>query len=293
MNIDHVISFIYIDRLKNFHKAARKLYITQPSLTSRIKALEKELGVLLFIRSHKTVELTKEGEVFLPYAHQIFNSYLKAKMSLQKNTSSITVGSIISVSTTILPSAVYHFQKNNSHLSIEIITAKTSTMIDKLLNQDCDIIITESFEHPDIITEPVFHDNISLIVQPSHPFTKLNRKVTLEEVSNEPLICFNPISNYWGNILSSFKSLNFTPNIIFNIDSVEAAKSAITKNIGISFLPELSLENDISSGYLSKVPIESGFDFEREISLSYLIDANEEIQRLSEFLLQTIKQQEI
>lgn len=291
MNIDHIESFIYVNRFKNFHKAAKKLYITQPSLTSRIKTLEKDLGVQLFHRDKKSVELTEDGEIFLPYATEMFNSYLKAKTHLSKNINPLTIGSIISVSMSILPNVVYDFQKNNSHILIEVITAKTSTMIDKLLNGECQIAITESVNHEDIMTEPVYHDSVSLFVNPSHPFASYNQPVSLKEISLEPLICFNPKSYYWKEIESSFKFHSLTPNIVFNIDSMEAAKSAITKDIGICFLPELSLENEVNHGYLTRVPVESGLDFKREISVSYLMNANDEIKRLSEFLLQAFKKQ--
>ncbi|WP_339251783.1 LysR family transcriptional regulator [Sporosarcina sp. FSL W8-0480] len=293
MNIDHIMSFIYINRFKNFHKAAKTLYISQPSLTSRIKTLEKELGVRLFNRNTKKVELTEDGEIFLPYANQIFNSYLKAKVSLSKSNSSLTIGSIISVSMSILPKVVFDFQQINSHTTIEIITAKTVTMIDKLLRGDCQIAITESVNHPKIISEPIHHDNVSLFVNKSHPFASYNRPITLEEVSGEPLICFNPRSNYWKDISTSFKSNGLPMNVVFNIDSLEAAKSAITKDIGICFLPELSLENDISNGTLIRIPLESNKEFKREITLNYLMDANDEIKRLAEFLLQAFKRQVI
>src|SRR5699024_4745663 len=143
MNIRHVISFIYVCRFKSFNKAAEKLFITQPSLSSRIKSLEKELDVKLLNRNNRYVEITTEGEIFLPYAKQIFNSYLKAKASLSNSDGLLTVGSIISVSMSILPKVIFEFQQNYN-ISIEVVTAKTSTIIDKLLKRECEIAITES-----------------------------------------------------------------------------------------------------------------------------------------------------
>jgi len=289
MNIDNIISFIYIQRLKNFNKAAKKLFITQPSLSSRIKTLEKDLGVVLFNRDRKSVELTKEGHIFLPYAHKIYNNYLEAKARLQNTNTPITVGSIISFSTSLLPNAVYQYQKLNHHLSIDIITAKTSTILDKLVKNECQIAITEKIDEPNIISEPIYLDNVSLFVSPSHRFANANYKITIEEIASEPLICFNSQSDYWQEIAASFRAKNLIPNIVFNIDSMEAAKSAITKDIGICFLPELSLEKDVSSRHICKVPIESNYDFKREISLSFLEDSDQMVREFSEFLLYAIK----
>jgi DNA-binding transcriptional LysR family regulator len=291
MNIENVISFIYVYRLSNFHKAAEVLYITQPSLTSRIKSLEKDLGSSLFIRKRKGVELTEKGKTFLPYALQMFDIYLKAKNSLQEQADdNITIGSIISASTSILPNAVYQFQLRNPHLSVKVITAKTKTILERLLNKECQIAVTEKVDHPDIICEPIYQDRISLFVHPSHHFTKLDRNITLEEVALEPLICFNHTAGYWNQIEEEFKQRNLTPNIVFNIDSMEAAKSAIMNGIGICLLPELSLETAISSRQLSKVTINNDVNIEREISIICLKEGNPLLEEFSSVLRHTLKE---
>ncbi len=290
MNIDNIVSFIYVQRLKNFRKAAEKLYITQPSLSSRIKTLEKDLGVTLLNRNKNKVEITEDGEKFLPFAYEIYNSYLNAKATFQKTESVITVGSIISVSTSILPDAVYQYKNNNPHLTVEVITAKTETMLDKLLNNECQVIITETVDHPDIITEKIYEDTVSLFVNPSHAFANTDRIIGIEEIATEPLICFNSQSTYWQEIVNNFENRHLKPNIVFNIDSLEAAKSVILKDIGISFLPKLSLEKDIASGDLFKVDIDPDLEPKRIIYLSYRKDAVEDVQIFSEYLLEAIKQ---
>lgn len=270
MNIENIISFVYVYRLNNFQKAAEALYITQPSLTSRIKYLEKNLGTTLFIRSKKGVELTEKGKVFLPYAFQFFDIYIKAQNSMRGTEESLTIGSIISASTSILPNAIYQFQQRNPHISIKIITAKTATMLEKILNKECPFAITEKVEHPDIICEPIYQDPISLFVNPSHYFAKRNGPIGLEEISLEPLICFNSTAPYWVEVEAHFKKKHLSPNIIFNIDSMEAAKSIIMQNKGISFLPELSLETALSIGQVCKVKITPPLNISRHISMIYL-----------------------
>jgi DNA-binding transcriptional LysR family regulator len=288
MNIENVISFIYVYRLSNFHKAAEVLYITQPSLTSRIKTLEKDLGVPLFIRKRKGVELTEEGKTFLPYAMQISEIYLKAKNSLKPTDEKITIGSIISASTSILPNAVHQFQIRNPHLSVNVITAKTKTILERLLHDECQIAITEKIQDPGIVCESIYQDPISLFVQPSHSFAQKRESTTLQELALEPLICFNPTSTYWKQIEELFRSHHLQPNIVFNIDSLEAAKSAILNGIGICFLPELSLETAVSAGQLSKVPIKTEEKIERELSIIYKKKANPILQEFANILRHTL-----
>jgi LysR family transcriptional regulator, transcriptional activator of the cysJI operon len=290
MNIENVISFVYVYRLSSFHKAAEVLYITQPSLTSRIKTLEKDLGVSLFNRKRKGAELTEEGKIFLPYALQLYEIYLKAKSSLHPIEENITIGSIISASTTILPNAVYQFQRKNPHLSVNVITAKTKTILDRLLNNECQVAVTEKVSHTDVICEPFYRDPISLFVQPSHHFTKKNSVITLQELALEPLICFNPTSDYWKQIEKLFLESHLTPNIVFNIDSLEAAKSAILNGIGICFLPELSLETAVSSGQLRKISIQTTSKIERELSIIYQKNSNPLLQEFANILQHKLRE---
>ncbi|HZK83275.1 MAG TPA: LysR family transcriptional regulator [Desulfosporosinus sp.] len=285
MNIENVISFIYVYRFNNFHKAAEALFIAQPSLTSRIKSLEKDLGTSLLIRSKKGVMLTETGKIFLPYAFQFFDVYNQVQNCFLQTEENITIGSIISASTSILPKALYQFQQKNKHLSIKVITAKTTTILDKLLNNECQFAITEKIEHPDIICEPIYQDPISLFVNPSHYFAKRNAPISLREISIEPLICFNPTSRYWSTIEDHFHRMRLTPNIVFNIDSIEAAQSITINGKGICFLPELSLETALSSGQLCKVLIDPPMNVRRELSIIYLKEST--APYLQEFIYNT------
>ncbi len=75
MTLQQLNYIITISETGSFNKAADKLYVSQPSLTSAVKELEKEIGILIFNRSGKGVTLTAEGLNFLPYARQVYSQY--------------------------------------------------------------------------------------------------------------------------------------------------------------------------------------------------------------------------
>lgn len=75
MTLTQLHYLLTIAEIKSFNKAAEQLYVSQPSLTSAIKELEKELGILLFYRSGRGVTLTNDGAEFLLYARQIYTQY--------------------------------------------------------------------------------------------------------------------------------------------------------------------------------------------------------------------------
>ena len=66
-------TFITLAQIKNFTKTAQQLFVAQSTVTNRIRDLENELGVSLFIRNHKQVDLTPSGQKFLDYAQQLIH----------------------------------------------------------------------------------------------------------------------------------------------------------------------------------------------------------------------------
>src|SRR5699024_4957861 len=111
MNISNIETFIYIYHLSGFNKASNALYLTKPTITSLIQSLEKDLDAKLFYRNQQKVTLTEAGKVFLPYAYRIYNSYKEAKIQMGQEIQELSVGSITSVSTSLLPKMIANMKE--------------------------------------------------------------------------------------------------------------------------------------------------------------------------------------
>ena len=79
MTIQQLIYVIEIEKNRSFNQAAQILYISQPTLSKAVNSLEDELGITIFIRSHKGVKLTSEGRRFLTYANSIVHQFREIK----------------------------------------------------------------------------------------------------------------------------------------------------------------------------------------------------------------------
>lgn len=89
MNIEHIESFLYVVKYKSIHKAANALYLTQPTVSARIKSLEDSLGITLFHREGRSISLTESGKEFIPFATNIVESYYESKKYLNRNNPSL------------------------------------------------------------------------------------------------------------------------------------------------------------------------------------------------------------
>lgn len=273
MNIDHIEAFVYVFHLGSINRAAEALYLTQPSVTSRIQALERELNTQLFHREGRHIALSDKGIQFLPYAQSILQTYQEAKIRLHQNNMNqqeLNLACSLSVSTHIIPDLLAQFRKQYPEVAIRIMTGHSHDVLGKVLNKEVDFGIARTVTHPKIENFLFHTDPIELIVYPDHPFLSRGGDITLNEVNHEPLIFFEQGSVDWLMINGLFESKKLIPNVILEVDSMEAAKKMVMKGIGISFLPELCVHEEIKNGQLFKIELAEVPPIARNIEFIYL-----------------------
>ena len=269
ITIENIKAFIYLYRYGSFQKAASELYIAQPSLTSRIKSMEKELDTELFVRSRKGVELTDKGQTFLPYAFRILEAYTHGQEALRQKSGLLCIGSS---SYSLLLNNMLEFLKKDRQLVLSVRTGPTSTLLEYLLSGEIDCAISQYIDHPDIAQTFLFDEPISLFASLKHPFAVRNKLVTLEELSIEPLVVYDGNSNFWTEIEQYFIKKGLTPYRMVEIDSLAASKSMIMQGNALAFLPDLPLEADVAGGKLCRIPTKPPIHVKRENYLSYRKD---------------------
>ncbi|MFE4705660.1 LysR family transcriptional regulator [Peribacillus simplex] len=254
MNIENIEAFIYVCQLGSFNKAAEALYLTQPSVTARIQSLEREINIKLFHRNGNKISLTEKGEYFFPHAQKILQSYQEAKYGLQQVTVpfELVLGSALSISNNILPDILPAFKSKFKDVRIKIITGHSKDILHKVINKEVDFGIIRTETHPQVESIRLYNDPISLVVPSNHPFLKEER-ITVEDVSKQPLIFFDYGSIDWLIIHRLFQSNGVNPNIYVEVDNMETAKNLVLQGLGISFLPEHCVRKEIENEELFRV----------------------------------------
>lgn len=271
MNIENIEAFVYAVHLGSFVKAAEALYLTQPSVTARIHSLERELNTELFHRAGKQVVINEQGKLFLPYAENILQSYHEAKLKLHQplqTPNELKIGCAISISNYIIPEILPSFKKSFPDVKVKILTGHSNDLLDKVLNKEVDFGIVRTVTHPKIESVLFRHDPIGLFVPANHPFIQRDR-VSIEEVSEQPFIFFDYGSVDWLMIYGLFESKNLKPNVLLEVDSMEAAKNLVVNGMGISFLPEHCVQKELLSGQLCRIPLTSSGQLDVKIDFIY------------------------
>lgn len=258
MNIENIEAFIYVNHYGSFNKAAEALYLSQPSVTSRIQTLERELDSKLFERQNKGIALTEGGKTFLPYAQHILQTYQKGKLHIQKKPSvpnELRIGSTVSVSNYIIPELLPGLKTSFPELTFKLTTAPTEELLSRLLEKEIDIAFVRKISHPSLSVHSLYDDPIKLYVYREHPFARRGR-ISVRDIVGEKLVFFECGSLDWLRLHRVFESLQQPPDIVFYADNSETAKKLVLAQSGISFLPGVCVREEVSAGDLLAIETE-------------------------------------
>lgn len=219
-------------------KAAENLKVAQPALSKTISNLEKELGVKLFDRKGKYIELNNFGKTFLKNVDNALMSLDSGQRQIEELMSSDygEVKLLISSCSNLLADLLGKFKKIYPNITFKI----SQYLLPTMTLDDFDICIQSSYNNKNIENQtPLLREEIFLAVPENHKLS--NRKsINLSEVVDEDFIALRKGTNL-RTITDIFcDSCNFTPNIIFESENPSIIRGLVTNNLGVAFVPSLS-----------------------------------------------------
>lgn len=252
MQLKQLQYFSVLAKVQHCTKAAKKLYITQPSLSHSISELEKELGTQLFEKCGRNIHLNKYGRSFLPHVEKaLAELQIGEKELLQlKNPSErkIHLGYPYNLGTHFIPKVISDFLNKVEHKNINFSFDQGSSkdLIDGIKQNKFDLIFCSYAENdPNIDFIPIAQEEFVLIVSKNHPLANV-KSITLEEIAAYPLITFNKNSGLRPSITNILKDANISPKIIYEEALVTAVAGLVEINSGIAITPKIPALKDFN-----------------------------------------------
>ena len=195
MNLSQLYYFKKLAELQHYTRAAKELYIAQPTLSDAISSLEKELGVALFCRDGRSVKLTPDGKEFHRYVSDSLRALddgieVMARRKQQMG-GTVNLGTTFTVQDDYLPALLkaYH-ERYGDDVRIETYQAFTNYLTQSLHNETLDVSFCGRRDHePDIEYLPVLNRSLELGVRVDHPLAN-RASVSLEELRGLRLITY-------------------------------------------------------------------------------------------------------
>lgn len=270
MNISTLKYFKLIVENQNISKVAENESISQSALSQIIQRLENDLGFKLLNRSNKGVHPTDMGEIVYRYADLLLRMYdkmLEEIQSTQHQVRSVRVTGYPSFINYSFPCVIHKLKKQFPHLRFELRGNNNEDSISDLIQEISDLsFVCQRFDDDRIETLPIGKERMVLVanyksnIPTSIPLNQLGRYdlILLDDAFNLREVLFNKLKRE-GLPESSI-------NILFEVDSIAAAKSAILNHSGISFLPYMSVKKELYERSFKIIEIEH-FDMDYNIYL--------------------------
>lgn len=272
MDLGQLEAFVQVAERQSFSRAAESLGLTQPSVTARIQALERDLHETLFERNGRGVRLTEVGVSFLPHVQRVLKALQDGRdavLSLQElEMGMLRLGVAPTISTYVLPELLTMFRSRYPGIEVSVRTEYSQQIVQLVLADEVQVGLERTITHPDVVTVPLYKDELVLVVAPEHPFAK-RRRATIEEVSQQPLIMFNRGSSYYTLVHTALRQAGAPVSPAMELDNMEATKKMVEERLGIAMLPKAAVERELGDGGLHQVQVDGMTMPQREISVIY------------------------
>lgn len=253
MDIKQLITFKTAAENLNFTKTAKILNFAQSSVTSQIKALENELGVMLFERLGKRLILTEYGKRYKPYADKIIKLTKEAEWSFngdKETKGTLIIGAQESQCTYRLPPILKEFKEKYPQVQLIFKPAHSDKIARQKIQQgQLDIaFITDISKPADVLKiEPLIEEQIKMVVFPEHPLVH-KKKILPKDLENETLLLTETGCSYRTILEESLSLAGIYPTNILEFVSIEAIKQCVIAGLGIAVLPNMVVEEEIKMG---------------------------------------------
>ena len=229
MELRHARYFIAVAECLNFRKAAQQLHVAQPPLSRQIRQLEDYLGVTLFVRDKRKVQLTKAGHAFLDEARKLIVQSVRAadvaRHAQKGEFGTIKIG-IASGLGGVVSKVVFEHRRRFPAIEVECRDTFSSFQNEALRRREIDIgFLRPPVDQVNLDCELLYEEEFVVILPRSHRLAK-RRAVRLKDIAEEPLIIFdrNFSSGLYDKIMGLFSRQGFTPHLV--VTHVEAHEEA-------------------------------------------------------------------
>ncbi|CAG0123859.1 HTH-type transcriptional regulator SsuR [Rhodocyclaceae bacterium] len=254
-------AFCEVVRSGNITLAAEKLFLSQPSVTLQIQAMERELGVTVFERRGPALKLTPDGETIYALSKPLVEGidHLQENFAAQKgmlDSGELNIGAGESTILYILPEAVRRFVTAHPHIQLKIHNETGRDGLKMLREDEIDLVVGSMLDVPDDITyQKVVTFDPVLITPLGHPLAQ-HQHVTLEEISQYGLILPPRHLSTWRMVKYVFQQHNLTFTVTLEAGGWEVIKKYVELGMGISIVTAICLTG---SEKLARIPLKQHF----------------------------------
>ena len=276
MYFNQLEAFVQVADNKSFSKAAKAMYLSQPTVSAHIKSLEAELGVPLILRTTKEVLLSDAGQIFYDYAKELLHTRDVAALMMQSYATEIKGSLPVAASTVpsqyLLPELLSEMYIRYPDLKVSVHQADSSDVISRIENYDAELGFTGmKADNSKCTFEPLLEDRLVLITPNTSAYQIYKDKFPVSQLRYLPFVIREKGSGTQKEADAFLQSIGLDDqkiHILTELPSTESVKQAVCHGLGVSIISKIAAEDYAKFGYILTFDLDSDL-LNRSIYLVY------------------------
>lgn len=299
MEFRQLEAFVSVVKYKSFTKAAEKIFVSQPTISGHIRALEEELQERLLVRSTKSVETTPYGQEVYEYAVDILNIRDRMMESNSSNRSQIIhIGASTIPSSYVLPDVLLKYRQDHPDSRFTIYQNDSRGVLAKLMDGVCDIgVIGMRCDYEELFCTRLCRDHMVIVTPYNDYFLALKEQATdpIRELLKCPIILREAGSGSQKIAESFLNGIGYDEddlNVVLRINDQQAIKNLVAGGFAISIMSKRAVGTSQHDGKLLV------FSLPEEISSRYFYlvyrrgtELKEHVQEFASFLQRQLSEE--
>ncbi|MDB4946146.1 MAG: Transcriptional regulator, LysR family protein [Labilithrix sp.] len=246
MELRHLRYFLAAAELAHFGRAARRLHISQPTVSQQIRELEEEIGAELFERRGRGVRLTAAGELFRTYASRAIEDVAAGRRALDalanRSVGELRVAYLPSMAAGVVVPAIASVLRNHPGVKVTAFEGKSQRVERLVLEGKADVGLgLLPLRAKGLETEPLLEGRLALVLPRRHRLAA-ETSVSVADLGGEPFALLGRSLRARGFADAVFARAGFAPRIVFEADSVATVLSIVRAGLAVTVLPEPRVE---------------------------------------------------
>ena len=237
--------FLLVAENNSFRRAAENAHRSEAAVSMQIKHLEEQLGIALFHRTTRRVELTKDGEQLLVSARkalaEIETGLLQIRGSIEMHQGVLSISCVPTVAATRLPAILAAFQKEHPKISIHVRELVATELFETVRRREVDFGIGPKIKTiAEFNFEPILSDETIALVPSTYRLPRRSG-ITLKELSRFPILRLSTATGFRGVVDAALKAQNLTIDTTYEVLQVQTLIAMAEAGLGAAILPKIAV----------------------------------------------------
>lgn len=296
MNLKQLEAFVHVADGRSFSKAAKELFLTQPTVSAHISSLEKELDARLFVRNTKEVDLSSDGELLYKYAKQMVELEHKIEQTFlerpEDEQGCITIAASTVPAQYLLPAVLARFMEKYPKEQFRVMETDSARVVELIVEEKVDVGFTGTIlEKKHCKYVPFYQDELVVITPNNEHYREFREnEEDISWVKNEPVILREEGSGTRKEAEKQLKKRGIEIGklkLVASIENQETIKKSVRNGMGISIISKLAVEDEVAAGNILCFPLT---DTESCRAINVVYNKNRQLSLACERFVKTVKE---